>query len=36
VFLITGLTALIVATITVIYHAVKAAISDPVLLLRYE
>ncbi len=36
VFILSGLLALIVALLTVSYHAVKAATADPVKSLRYE
>ncbi len=36
IFLLAGLTTLVVAWLTVGYHAVRAALSDPVKALRYE
>jgi ABC-type antimicrobial peptide transport system permease subunit len=36
VFIISGLAALTVATLTVIYQAIKAAVADPTRSLRYE
>jgi putative ABC transport system permease protein len=36
IFTLAGIAALVIALITVIYHAVKAALSNPVEALRYE
>lgn len=36
VFIVSGLTALTIALLTVIYQAVKAAVGDPAGSLRYE
>ena len=36
IFLMAGLAALSIAWLTVGYHAVKAALADPVKALRYE
>ncbi|HMB94391.1 MAG TPA: ABC transporter permease [Rhodothermales bacterium] len=36
VFAVAGLTALVVAWLTVSYHAIRAALADPVQSLRYE